>query len=65
MAANYTIYVPDRAAPLTVQIPTTVTAEQARQILVSSGYTSLDTAEVCQDGNTLRFNRVRGGTKGL
>ena len=66
MAANdnWTVYVPDRSAPLT-GFPGTMTAEEVQASLVASGYTSVENTQFTQNGKTLRFQRVTGGTKGL
>lgn len=62
---NYTVYIPDRTAP--VYLPNTMTQEEVRASLVGMGYTAVETAELVVEngGQTLRFRRVAGGTKGL
>lgn len=67
MAANdnYLVYVPDRTSPFT--FPKSMTAEEVRQSLVATGYTQVENADLTLEngGNTIRFRRPQGGTKGL
>lgn len=64
-ASNYVVYIPDRSEPFN-GFPRSMAVEEVRASLVATGHTALETAEVTvsADGNTLRFKRVSGGTKG-
>jgi len=63
---NYVVYVPDRSEPFT-GFPRSMAVEEVRASLVATGHTALENADVnvSNDGATLRFKRVTGGTKGL
>ena len=62
---NYVVYVPDESNPIT-GFPRSMGAEEVRASLVATGRTALENADVniSNDGATLRFKRVSGGTKG-
>jgi ethanolamine utilization protein EutA (predicted chaperonin) len=60
---NWTVYVPDRTAP--VSLPSSLTTEEVRATLVGTGYTSVESAEMTISGSTITFRRPQGGTKGL
>lgn len=60
---NYTIYVPDRSAP--ISFPSSMTHEEVKAALIGSGYTSVENSELVVSGNTLTFRRVTGGSKGI
>jgi hypothetical protein len=62
-ATQFTVYVPDRSAPF--YFPQTLTPEEIRQALVSTGHTSVSSAEMVLSGSTITFRRPTGGTKGL
>lgn len=62
-ANNWTVYVPDRSAPFT--FPKTMTPEEVKSSLETTGFSSVASAEQVLDGDTIRFRRVAGGTKGL
>ena len=62
-ATYYTIYVPDRDAPITGFLES-MTHEEVRSALAGSGYTAVENAELVVSGSTLRFRRVQGGVKG-
>jgi hypothetical protein len=62
---NYVVYVPDESTPIT-GFPRSMGVEEVRASLVATGRTALENADVniSNDGATLRFKRVSGGTKG-
>ena len=62
---NYIVYVPDEVNPIT-GFPRSMGVEEVRASLVATGRTALENADVniSNDGTTLRFKRVSGGTKG-
>lgn len=62
-ASQWTVHVPDRSAPM--YFDSNLTPEEIRSVLVSTGFTSVQTAEMVQSGNTLTYRRPSGGTKGL
>ena len=61
----YTVYLPDEGSPIT-GFPRSMGVEEVRASLVATGRTALENADVniSNDGATLRFKRVSGGTKG-
>ena len=62
---SYTVYLPDGSVRT---FPKTFSAEEVRQALISSGVgSSLASATLTVEsgGNTIRFSRPVGGTKGL
>lgn len=62
--SNWTVYVPDRTAPIN-GFPKTMELEEVRASLVATGNTSVSSATYTVDGDVVRFNRVQGGSKGL
>lgn len=62
--SNWTVYVPDRTAPIT-GFPKSMDLEEVRASLVATGNASVSSATCTVDGDILRFNRVQGGSKGL
>lgn len=62
---NYTVYIPDRSAPFT-GFPRSMGPEEVRASLVATGHTALENADmnISNDGGTITFRRVSGGTKG-
>lgn len=60
---NWTVYVPDRSTPYT--FPQTLTQEEVRTALVSTGHASVGTSEMVVNGSTITFRRPQGGTKGF
>lgn len=61
--SRWTVYVPDRTEPFYFQ--TTLTAEEVRGALESTGYPSVRTAEMVINAQTITFRRPSGGTKGF
>lgn len=61
----YTVYIPDQTAPFT-RFPRSMAVEEVRASLVATGHSALENADVniSDDGATLKFKRVSGGTKG-
>lgn len=62
-SSNWTVYVPDRSAPLT--LPSSLTTEEVRSSLVGTGYTSVENAEMVVQGDRITFRRPQGGSKGV
>ena len=59
------VYVPDRSTPM--YFDAGLTTEEIKSALVSTGYTAVQNSEarLSADGQTIRFERVTGGSKGL
>lgn len=62
-ASQFTVYVPDRTQPF--YFDAGLTPEEVRSALVSTGHSSVQTAEMVISGSTITFRRPQGGTKGL
>lgn len=62
---QYTVYLPDSSSPKSFS--KNFTPEEVRSALVSSGYTQVENATLTLEGggNTIRFSRPTGGTKGV
>lgn len=60
---NWTVYVPDRTSSFS--FPKSMEIEEIRASLVSTGTASVASATYTVEGDTVRFNRVQGGSKGL
>ncbi len=63
-AAEWTVYVPDRTSPLR-GFPKSMEIEEIRSSLIATGNAAVASATYTVDGDTVRFNRVQGGSKGL
>ena len=64
-ATDYFVYVPDVTSAF--RLPRSLTLEEVRSTVSGMGHTAVENAqvEVSPDGQTIRFKRVTGGTKGL
>jgi hypothetical protein len=64
-AEQYTVSVPDSTR--TFRFLKSMSVEEIRASLVTTGYPAVETAHavVSPDGNSIAFQRVAGGTKGL
>lgn len=61
-SGQWTVYVPDRTAPFFFE--RTLTADEVKSALVSTGHSNVATSEMVISGNEIRFRRASGGTKG-
>lgn len=59
---QWTVTVPDRRDSLSFN--SSFTPEEVRAALVSTGYTSVENADLVVSGNSITFRRPTGGTKG-
>ena len=62
-SSQWTVRVPDRSAPF--YFDRTLTADEVKSALVSTGHTNVATSEMVINGSEITFRRASGGNKGL
>ena len=62
-ASQWTVYVADRTSPF--YFDKSLTADEVKSALVSTGHSSVATAEMVINGDTITFRRPAGGNKGV